>query len=184
MVSVFLTAEARLTFTQRLRQKSGGHIVLIQDSAIDFLVDGRKPDVQPAKKKTADTLDIAKDKTSLNAKSGSHHAPVHKEQQQVGQPTAPTAYTTTSGWRVRFYMGGSSRAEKESAQAAGRAFKSMFPDVPVYMHFMSPHWVCVAGDFLTRAEAEAFIHRARAVPGVRASSMSVIKSKVKVPVNQ
>lgn len=184
MVSALLTAEARLTFTQRLRQKSGGRIVLIQNSAIDFLVDGRKPDVQPNKKKTADTLDLHNSKASLSGKGESHHTPAHKEQQQVGQPSSPTAYTTTSGWRVRFYMGGSSRADKESAQAAGRAFKSMFPDVPVYMHFMSPHWVCVAGDFLTRAEAEAFIHRARAVPGVRASSMSIIKSKVKVPVNQ
>ncbi len=182
MVSVFLSSEARLTFTQRLRQRSGGRIALIQNSSIDLLVDGRKPDAIPVKKKTGDTISVVKDKPSV---------PVHKDrlvshsqrEQHTVVPTAPTAYTTTSGWRVRFYMGGSSRAEKENAQAAGRAFKNMFPDVPVYMHFMSPHWVCVAGDFLTRAEAEAFIHRARAVPGVRASSMSVIKSKVKVPVN-
>lgn len=182
MVSVLLTAEARLTFTQRLRQKSGGRIVLVQNPAIDLLVDGRKHDVVPPKKKTADTLNLIKDKPAPYLHKDGTHAHITKEQ-QVDFPSAPTAYTTTSGWRVRFYMGGSSRTEKANAQAAGRAFKNMFPDVPVYMHFMSPHWVCVAGDFLTRAEAEAFIRRARSMPGVRASSMSIIKSRVKVPVN-
>lgn len=181
MVSVFLNVEARLTFTQRLRQRSGGRIVLVQNSSIDLLVDGRKPEAIPAKKNAADTINVLPDKPALSAhKDGKA---VHSQNEQhLSLPTAPTAYTTTSGWRVRFYMGGSSRAEKENAQAAGRAFKSRFPDVPVYMHFMSPHWVCVAGDFLTRAEAEAFIQRVRSMPGVRSSSMSVIKSKVKVPV--
>lgn len=182
MVSVLLNAEARLTFTQRLRQRSGGRIVLIQNSSIDLFVDGRKPETASSKKNATDTINALPDKPALPAHKDGQAAHFQKEQ-HLPVSTAPTAYTTTSGWRVRFYMGGSSRAEKENAQAAGRAFKSRFPDVPVYMHFMSPHWVCVAGDFLTRAEAEAFIHRARSVPGVRASSMSVIKSKVKVPVN-
>lgn len=182
MVSALLGAEARLTFTQGLRQKTGGRIVLKQSAALDLLVDGRKADVITKKPAEPDTINSVNRKAPIPAHERHHQKP---EQVLKDSPlvSTPTSYTTTSGWRVRFYMGGSSRVEKENAQTAGRAFKKAFPDVPVYMHFMAPHWVCLAGDFLTRAEAEAFIRRAHSVPGVRSSSMSIVKSRVKVPVN-
>ena len=83
---------------------------------------------------------------------------------------------------MKFFTGGSSRADKENAQAAGREFKRLFPDTPVYMHFVSPHWICVAGDFVNKEDADAFIGRVRESGQFKAAGMTVMKSRVKVPV--
>lgn len=120
--------------------------------------------------------------------------PTHNQHQpQTSTPTstavhpavvkrATTKYTTAVGYRVKIYMGGSTRQDRETAQNVGKEFKNLFPGTSVYMHFVSPHWICTAGDFLSQSEATAFIKKIKETSRFNTVGMTVVKSKVKVPV--
>lgn len=58
-----------------------------------------------------------------------------------------------SGYRVQIYSGPATREAKNQAAAAAAKARTFFPDVSAYPIFVSPRWVCVIGDFLTREEA-------------------------------
>ena len=186
-MAVLVCASARITFTQRLQMKSGNRIHLRQDKEIDRLVDGREAEPVAAVTPTVPvSTNIAKTTQPTQAKPAvkgniSTLASTTTTPTQT-KPSKPTAYTTRSGWRVKFFTGGSSRVDKENAQAAGREFKRLFPDMPVYMHFVSPHWICVAGDFVNKEDADAFIGRVRETRQFNTAGMTVMKSRVKVPV--
>ena len=187
LVAVIMSASARITFTQRLQMKSANRIHLRQDKDIDRLVDGREaePVVATAPSVPAST-NVAKTAQPTQAKpvvKGNISTLASSTTTPTQTKTSkPTAYTTRAGWRVKFFTGGSSRVDKENAQAAGREFKRFFPDTPVYMHFVSPHWICVAGDFVNKEDADAFISRVREARQFNTAGMTVMKSRVKVPI--
>ena len=58
-----------------------------------------------------------------------------------------------TGYRVQAYSGGNSRADRQKAESIGNAIKQRFPDLPVYVHFYSPRWICRVGNFRTYQEA-------------------------------
>ncbi len=187
LVAVIMSASARLTFTQRLQMKSANRIHLRQDKDIDRLVDGREAEpVVATVPSVAASTSVAKTAQPTQAKpvvKGNISTLASSTTTPTQTKTSkPTAYTTRAGWRVKFFTGGSSRVDKENAQAAGREFKRLFPDMPVYMHFVSPHWICVAGDFVNKEDADAFIGRVRESRQFNTAGMTVMKSRVKVPV--
>lgn len=57
------------------------------------------------------------------------------------------------GYRVQAYSGGNSGADKRKAESVGNAIKMRMPDMPVYVHFYSPRWICRVGNFRTYEEA-------------------------------
>lgn len=187
LVAVIMSASARLTFTQRLQMKSANRIHLRQDKDIDRLVDGREAEpVVATVPSVAASTSVAKTAQPTQAKpvvKGNISTLASSTTTPTQTKTSkPTAYTTRAGWRVKFFTGGSSRVDKENAQAAGREFKRLFPDTPVYMHFVSPHWICVAGDFVNKEDADAFISRVRESRQFNTAGMTVMKSRVKVPI--
>ena len=197
-IMLAVPASARLTFTQRLQQKGVAKVLLRQDKDIDLLVNGREADPVPVAK-PAQTAPKAHSPKSTQANAGkpSVAPPRQSSSTLLTKPEAATTttsvagraasskktgYTTRAGWRVKFFTGGSSRVDKENAQTAGREFKRLFPDTPVYMHFVSPHWICVAGDFVNKEDADAFISKVRESGQFNTSGMTVMKSRVKVPI--
>ena len=189
LVAVIMCASARLTFTQRLQMKSGNRIHLRQDKDIDRLVDGREAEpvvttapAVPASTNVAKTTQPTQTKPAVKGNISTLASSTTTSAPAQTKSSKPTAYTTRAGWRVKFFTGGSSRVDKENAQAAGREFKRLFPDMPVYMHFVSPHWICVAGDFVNKEDADAFIGRVRESRQFNTAGMTVMKSRVKVPV--
>ena len=192
LMAVLVSASARITFTQRLQMKSGNRIHLRQDKEIDRLVDGREAEPvaavipsAPVSTKVAKTTQPTQAKPAVKGNIStlaSNTTPTPAVTPVQTKSSKATSYTTRAGWRVKFFTGGSSRADKENAQAAGREFKRLFPDVPVYMHFVSPHWICVAGDFVNKEDADAFIGRVRESRQFNTAGMTVMKSRVKVPV--
>lgn len=188
-------ASARLTFTQRLQQKAGAKVQLRQDKDIDLLVNGREADpvvvTTPTAKPVVKTNQATTQRTATTTPARTNtNSLMSKPEPAATTATTParvnagksTAYTTRAGWRVKFFTGGSSRVDKENAQAAGREFKRQFPETPVYMHFVSPHWICVAGDFVNKEDADAFIAKVRSTGQFNTAGMTVMKSRVKVPV--
>ncbi|MBF1417048.1 SPOR domain-containing protein [Prevotella histicola] len=51
------------------------------------------------------------------------------------------------GFRVQAYSGGNTRIAHQQADAAGQKAKELFPDQPIYVHFYSPRWMCLIGNF-------------------------------------
>lgn len=66
-----------------------------------------------------------------------------------------------NGYRVQVYAGGNSRTDKQKAQKAGDSVKMAFPDIPVYVHFYSPRWICRIGNFRTYEEANSVLKQVR-----------------------
>lgn len=51
------------------------------------------------------------------------------------------------GFRVQVYSGGNTRIAHQQADKAGQKAKELFPEQPVYIHFYSPRWMCLVGNF-------------------------------------
>ena len=85
---------------------------------------------------------------------------------------------TTFGYRIRLYVGGSSREARQKAYSVGYLFKSVYMDIPVYTHFYSPHWMCSAGNFKTYEEASRFLAELKTT-GQFGGAM-IVKSKIQI----
>ena len=66
-----------------------------------------------------------------------------------------------SGYRVQAYAGGNSRANRRQAENVRARVKQVLPMEPVYVHFLSPRWVCRVGNYRTYAEAQQVLRQLR-----------------------
>lgn len=191
-----LSAEAQHSYVETLRKK--GKVILKQDKAIDLLVNGNIVDKQPVHtpQKPATTHESSpnstpsKHNTPAESKSdnihtsklANNHTPISNATSTASKK-ADVAYRMTQGYRIKIFTGGNTREDKEMARNVGKGFKSRFPHISVYMHFVSPHWICTAGDFPTRGEAQEFLNKIRHEGATtNFSGMTIVKSQIKVPV--
>lgn len=82
-----------------------------------------------------------------------------------------------TGYRVQVFSGGNSREDKNKAYEAGSDMKTYFPEQPVYVHFYSPKWKCLMGNFRTYEEAGELL---RQVKELGYSQATIIKGKITV----
>ncbi len=57
------------------------------------------------------------------------------------------SFRKVRGFRVQVYSGGNTRVAHQEADKAGQKTKMLFPDLPVYVHFYTPRWMCLVGNF-------------------------------------
>lgn len=57
------------------------------------------------------------------------------------------------GFRVQVYSGGNTRIAHQEADKAGQKVKMFFPNLPVYVHFYTPRWMCLVGNFTNYRQA-------------------------------
>ena len=62
-----------------------------------------------------------------------------------------------NGFRVQAYAGGNTRAAKQAAEAAKNKIKRAYPSEPIYVHFISPRWICRVGNYRTQEEAQRML---------------------------
>lgn len=67
----------------------------------------------------------------------------------------------TRGFRVQIFSGGNTREDRLQAERAGAKIKTAFPDMPVYVHFYSPRWMCLVGNFTRKEDANTFMRKAK-----------------------
>lgn len=58
------------------------------------------------------------------------------------------------GYRLQIYNGGNKGVDKKKAQEAAEKVKKQYPNMPVYVHFYSPRWMTMCGNYRTHKEAE------------------------------
>ena len=138
--------EAQVKYTEEIQIQAPGQgkIVLHQSNAITDLVNAVAP-------KSAPVMVKAEKKPATS---------VTKTSQVVDSLLADTTKLPSTGTRIRVngyriqvYLGGNTRRGKTEAQAMKDRVKSFFPELSVYAGFLSPHWICRAGDFRTIEEA-------------------------------
>lgn len=194
--NAFMSAQ---TFTDRLRRQNAneGSIIIYQESYLTRLLNGKSSEAVNTQKGTGkkDTSNnVALSKSSKNQKqtNGNTQTPSHANNRFTVVKEADTSVIsdnpaqkkiyknsiTTYGYRIRLYVGGSSREARQKAYSVGYLFKSVYMDIPVYTHFYSPHWMCSAGNFKTYEEASRFLAELKTT-GQFGGAM-IVKSKIQI----
>ena len=188
-VGCIIAADAQSTFTQRLQQSNQGEgkVTVKQSQEIDDLINGsakattssqtttpRKQqendkDQTATKQEKKDNLpsivqSIKRDSTDISDSADDNHKKVMRGQK-------------VNGYRVQVFAGGNSRNDRIKAERIGNEVKSLFPGVPVYVHFYSPRWICRMGNYRTYEEAHDVLNQ---VKNLGYQSAIIVKGKITV----
>ena len=183
------------TFTQRIQQQNGngqGTVTIHQDADIDKLVNSEVlSNKQPAQSNatqpttphtttphTGNNTSGTKPSTSSNVSSGS--ATGNGETDETTPDLSKKVMrggVKVSGYRVQAFAGGNSRKDRIQAEQIGNNIKSHFANVPVYVHFYSPRWICRVGNYRTYEEAHQMLVQLR---NLGYNQASIVKGKITV----
>ena len=177
------------TFTQRIQQsKTGqGTVTIHQSSEIDALVNTE----QLVTRRTATPSGNTSGTTAAPAATAPSGSSTAKTTATAATPTdattepAPTDNTKkvmrggvkVNGYRVQAFAGGNSRADRLKAEQIGNNIKSQLGNVPVYVHFYSPRWICRVGNYRTYEEAHQMLVSLRKLGYTQSS---IVKGKITV----
>jgi hypothetical protein len=180
---LFFCHASAQTFVDQLRKsnKGEGTVIIVQDELITKLVNGKshqfvreEPKLIPEKEHTPSKTATATSKFNDAAEislGDTRTAPV------ATQKTYRRSYSV-QGYRIQIYSGDDSRKARQKANQMGNQLKALFPELPVYTHFYSPHWTCRVGDFRSYQEANSVLHQIKATGSFKAAS--IIKSRIQV----
>ena len=194
-IGCICAADAQSSFTQRLQQSKNGEgkITVTQDKAIDDLVNG--PAVVPARPKTNTTTTTQPKPAEKKEKENNTATNQEKDKKQEPKVAVVEHHDTTTiespeeiqkkimkgvkvaGYRVQVFAGGNTRNDRLKAERIGSEIKTLFPGVPVYVHFYSPRWICRMGNYRTYEEAHAVLER---VKNNGYQSAIIVKGKITV----
>ena len=183
-----MAANAQSSFTQRLQKSNSGEgtITVTQEKAIDDLVNGtseRKSQTNPQKQTERKENRTT---TATNQKEQDKKPEAKSIESQQNVVVVPDSVEThkkvmkgykVTGYRVQVFAGGNSRNDRIKAERTGSEIKSLFPGVPVYVHFYSPRWICRMGNYRTYEEALEVLTR---VKNLGYQSAIIVKGKITV----
>ena len=176
------------TFTQRLQKNTAGEgtVTVTHSQDIDQLVNGTK-DNGTKDSGTKDNSTTSTVATAKTTKPGTGRDTVSHvtHPRDTAEPVDTAAHNKkvmrggykTSGYRVQVFAGGNQRKDRQQATRIGNEIKSLYPNLPVYVHFYSPRWICRIGNFRTYEEAHQVMTSIRKM-GYNAAT--VIKDKITV----
>ena len=184
----FLPLSAQ-TYTQRIQQQNGngqGTVTIHQDADINKLVN-------------SEVLNNNTKQTTTANQSATSHTTTSGSKTSTNKPATPNSVTTgnegedettpdlskkvmrggvkVSGYRVQAFAGGNSRNDRIQAERIGNNIKSHFANVPVYVHFYSPRWICRVGNYRTYEEAHQMLVQLR---NLGYNQASIVKGKITV----
>jgi len=95
-----------------------------------------------------------------------------------------SAYRQYNGFRIQVFMSNNSRTGRSEATHKGNLIREMFPDKATYITYEAPNWKLLAGDFLSREEAEIFKQQLRKAFPDFGKEMYTISDKINIPIRQ
>ena len=185
-IGIFMNADAQ-TFTQRIQKPVAGQgtVTIHQDSVIDRLVNnatlGIKSASAPAKPATQkpasqSSQTSSSSQSSLSSLSSSTSPSSTPDTVDTSKKVIRGGYKV-AGYRGQAFAGGNSRADRIKAEQTGNNIKAQFADVPVYVHFYSPRWICRVGNYRTYEEAHQMLVSLRKIGY---SQATIVKGKITV----
>lgn len=193
-----LTGASAQTFTKRIQQKVDGMgtVTIHESDSIDLLVNTATLGSTTAKPATTNRTTTTTNGTTTNGTtttttpSNGTNATMPNTAANGGQTTEreePLPVDTSkkmlvggykvNGYRVQAFAGGNSRKDRQQAEQTGNNIKASFPDVPVYVHFYSPRWICRVGNYRTYEEAHQMLVSLRKMGFTQAT---IVKGKITV----
>ena len=185
----FLPLSAQ-TYTQRIQQQNGngqGTVTIHQDADIDKLVNSEVLNNNTKQTTTANQPAASHApttpgaKTSTNKPATSNSVTTGNEGEDETTPDLSKKVmrggVKVSGYRVQAFAGGNSRNDRIQAERIGNNIKSHFANVPVYVHFYSPRWICRVGNYRTYEEAHQMLVQLR---NLGYNQASIVKGKITV----
>lgn len=179
-----LTAQ---TFTQRLQKQPAagqGTVTIHQSDSIDQLVNSTVLTVKGTATTTT-TKPSQSGKTSTTSQTSKPSTTSTTSQASTTTDTEVPEQTQKmirgghkiTGYRVQAFAGGNSRKDRQQAEQIRNSIKSHYPNVPVYVHFYSPRWICRVGNYRTYEEAHQMLTSLRNLGYTQAS---IVKGKITV----
>lgn len=169
------------SYLERLENSAvgGATVTVTQSKEIDALVNGKKEET------SSSTSSSSTSSSSSSSSTSSSSATASSVTGDTGDTSADDTKRSkvvrdgkkVTGYRVQVFSGGNTREDKFKAQNAGSEIKAYFPEYPVYVHFYSPHWKCLMGNFSSYDKAQAVLEQVKAMGYSRAS---IVKGKVTV----
>ena len=174
------------TFTQRLQKTVAGQgsVTIHQSDSIDQLVNTT---VLTPKSTTATTT---KTTTASPSSSTSHTSATSTTNKPATPHVAETQDTTATstqkmirgghkvmGYRVQAFAGGNSLKDRQQAEQVRNSIKTHYPNVPIYVHFYSPRWICRVGNYRTYEEAHQMLVSLR---DLGFNQATIVKGKITV----
>lgn len=99
---------------------------------------------------------------------------------EADEVSRPHTQASHAGYRVLIYDDNNPRTARRNAEAYNARVAAQFPGLRTYISFNSPYWQVKAGDFRSRAEAEAAMAEIRhAFPGI-AAYLRVIRDRINI----
>ena len=182
------------TFTQRLQKQPAagqGSVTIHQSDSIDQLVNSTvltvKGTIIPAS--TSSTLKPSSTSGATSHTNAANHTTTTTQASKpVVTPQAVESPDTLTqkmirgghkvmGYRVQAFAGGNSRKDRQQAEQIRNSIKSHYPNVPVYVHFYSPRWICRVGNYRTYEEAHQMLVSLRKLGYTQAT---IVKGKITV----
>lgn len=201
-IGIFLNANAQ-TFTQRLQQKQGtgqGTVTIHQSADIDELVNNaelmpRGSGSQLVTVPATGHSSLATTSTPRQPSADNHRRSPSDNLQQSSVTTSPIDDETVepapvdltkkmmrggvkvTGYRVQVFAGGNKRTDRQQAERISREIKMHYANVPVYVHFYSPRWICRVGNYRTYEEAHQMLSSLR---NLGYNQATIVKGKITV----
>ena len=173
------------TFTQRLQKTVAGQgsVTIHQSDSIDKLVNSAMLTTKSSSTTATTTPTTPKPATpSTPSKTApnSPSSPTNTTSTTVIPDTVPKMIRNghkITGYRVQAFAGGNSRKDRQQAEQTRNAINSHYPNVPVYVHFYSPRWICRVGNYRTYEEAHQMLVSLRDLGFDQAT---IVKGKITV----
>jgi hypothetical protein len=196
LVSLLLCCFATLTmsaqtYLDHLQQnvQGLGTVSVTQSKEISDLVNGTLP---PAPTTKAETK-VEPKKAKEEAEEAKKEEPKERQALKPDMPKAENELTgevevdmskkvmrgaqKVNGFRVQAYAGGNTRAAKQAAEAAKNKIKRAYPSEPIYVHFISPRWICRVGNYRTQEEAQRMLSNIKKLGSPQAV---IVRGKISV----
>ena len=196
-IGICTNADAQ-SFTKRIQKKVAGQgsVTIHQDSVIDRLVNTAPLGIKVTEQVSKPTPTKTPNQSSASHQSSTSSQSSASDQSSAStQPTPATPNITivtpdtidtskklmrgykVSGYRVQAFAGGNSRVDRQKAEQIGSDIKTHYADVPVYVHFYSPRWICRVGNYRTYEEAHQMLVSLRKLGYTQAT---IVKGKITV----
>ena len=179
------------TFTQRLQKQPAagqGSVTIHQSDSIDHLVNSvvlttKGASGTSSSSSTSRPSSTSKPTSSSTASNTSKPSTVTTPQTVESPDTASLSQKMirnghkVTGYRVQAFAGGNSRKDRQQAEHVRNSIKSHYPNVPVYVHFYSPRWICRVGNYRTYEEAHQMLVSLR---NLGFDQATIVKGKITV----
>ena len=89
-----------------------------------------------------------------------------------------------NGFRIQVFMSNDGKTARKESSEKRTLIKGLFPEIAVYEDFVAPNWKLLAGDFLTKEEADVFKQKMlKAIPQL-GKEMYVVQNKINISIRK